>query len=217
MLNPVRLLLLIFAVVNAAQGTPCFVDSTNHGGGLFSYTFRRGDAPAVFGLSFNGSYIRLQSYEVVEIQDAPGWTHTISASGVITWSVSSGTIFLDQPVTFSVRSRLTESTTYSNGVILGSAFELPDRLNLLGGGFQTFTFLGPALPSLRAERNGANLTITWPTEVQGLQLEASDALGVPASWIPVPIVPTIVNSNATVEVPVADRQKLFRLALPTAQ
>ncbi len=223
MLGFARLFLVILVVVNTAQGFPCLVESTNHGGGLFSYTFRRGDDPYVWRLGTNGGFILLQSHRVLEVQDAPGWTHSISSSGLITWTVPSGIQFLDEPVTFSVRSSLTDSVTYAGGTngnnigrIIGTVYELPGRTNYLGGGFQSFGFVGPALPSLSVSRNGTSVTVSWAADVQGLQLEASERSGTLASWSSVTNVPVIVDSKFTVELPSSDPQKFFRLASPSA-
>jgi hypothetical protein len=217
-----RTFLLVFATVNTAQGIPCLVESTNLGGGLFSYTFQRGSDPGVWGISTNEGSIWIQSYGVLDVQDSPGWTHTTSSSGVITWitwTVTNGIVFLDDPITFSVRSCLTESVTYTNtsrGGIIGVVFELPGRTNVLGGGYQEFDFVGPALPSLSIGQSGTNVTVQWSPQAQGLQLEASDRLDVSALWTTVTNVPAIVDSKFTVELPFRDRQKYFRLVCPCA-
>ena len=213
-----RLFLLICVMVNTAQALPCFVASTNHGGGWFSYTFSRGDDPYVWGLRSTGGFIQMQSYGVLEVLDSPGWTHTISSSGLIVWTVTNGIVFLDvPPVTFSIRSCLTESATYTQfglGAIVGSVWELPGRTHSLGGGLQNFAFVGPALPSLNVERTGTNVTVQWSAQAQGLHLEACEQLDILASWTSVTNVPTIVNSNYTVEMPAAGLQKFFRLVSP---
>ena len=94
-----------FCIVPMAYGIPCIVESTDHGGGLFSYTFRRGDDPYVWGLGTDFGTVYLQSYGVIEVQEPPGWTHSISPSGRITWAVTSGVAFLDEPATFTVNRR----------------------------------------------------------------------------------------------------------------
>lgn len=219
-----RTFLLVFAIVNTAQGLPCLGESTNLGGGLFSYTFQRGSDPGVWGISTNEGSVWLQSYGILDVQDAPGWTHTISSSGMITWiswTVTNGIVFLDDPVTFSIRSCLTESVTYTNtsrggivGGIIGVVYELPGRTNVLVGGYQGFDFVGPALPSLSIGQSGTNVTVQWSAQAQGLQLEASDRLDVSALWTTVTNVPVIVDSKFTVEMPSTDRQKYFRLVCP---
>ena len=213
-----RTFLLVFAIVNTAQGLPCLVDSTNLGGGLFSYTFRRGSDPGVWGISTNEGSVGLQAYGILDVQDAPGWTHTISSIGMIkwiTWTVTNGIVFLDDPVTFSVRSCLTESVTgISRGVIIGAVFELPGRTNYLVGGYQSFDYVGPALPSLSIGQTGTNVTVQWSAQAQGLRLETSDRLDISALWTTVTNAPAIVDSKFTVEMPSTDRQKYFRLVCP---
>ena len=125
-------------LVAMAHGTPCVVESTDHGGGLFSYTFRRGDDAYVWGLGTDLGTVYLQSYGVVEVQEPPGWTHSISPSGRITWSVTNGVAFLDEPVTFTVRSCLTESAIYppdaSVSAINGESRRLIQKRNAAGDG-----------------------------------------------------------------------------------
>jgi len=218
----VQTILLMQGAVAAAQTLPCFVDSTNHGGGLFTYTFRRGDAPYVWGLGTNlnfigGGTIVFQSYGVLEVQEPPGWTHNISSSGRITLSVTAGPGYLDEPVVFSVLSCLTESRPYSGldgGYIIGAVFALPGRTNYLGGGYQMFDYIGPALPRLSILPEGTNVTVRWAGEAQGLQLEESERLGVLNAWSPVTNLPAIIDGEFTVTIPATDSQRFFRLVSP---
>lgn len=218
----VQMCLLVCLSITTAHGALCFVQSTNHGGGLFSYTFQRGDEAYVWGLSTTFSAIDMQCHGAREIQDPPGWNHSISPAGRITWTVTNGLVFLDEPVTFSVRSCLTESTTYRvteqwgpegpAGYIAGVAFTLPEHMQTFYGGIQFFEFIGPALPSLSIERAIPDVIIRWPVEAQGLQLEAVDQLGPVGAWTSVTNLPAVVNSMFEVRLPVTDSAKFFRLA-----
>lgn len=81
MRNLAPAILIVYAVVTSAQNIPCFVETTNHGGGLFTYTFRRGDASFVWGLGTNlhysvGGRIEFQSYGILDVQTPPGWTYS---------------------------------------------------------------------------------------------------------------------------------------------
>lgn len=180
MLILARIFLITCAIVMPVRGVPCFVASTNLGGGLFSYTFQQGDDPYVWGISSNDNGgVAVPSIGVLEIYDAPGWTHTNSL-GWITWTFTNGIAFLDEPVTFSVQSCLTESASYtgtSGGIIFGSVYELPGLTNDLGTGFQWFDYVGPILPVLNIYQSGTNVTVWWSAEAQGMQLEASVRLG----------------------------------------
>ena len=144
-----------------ADSLPCQVDSSNDGNGLYAYTFHRDDAPYVWGWTWttNGG-IWMQFYGVREVQDPPGWSHRIDASGAVFWSPSQLPVYLDDPVTFSIRSCLAQTTTYTNwwppgpypvGTIVGGGSELPGQTNFLEGGYQNFGFAGPALPTLSIE------------------------------------------------------------------
>ncbi len=211
----------------STQSLPCLVSSTNLGGGLFSYTFQRGNLPYIWGVRTNTDYytdyIGLQSYGILGVQDAPGWTHTVSPSGLITWKVTNGIVFLDQPVTFTVQSCLTESTESTNysgvnrGFIVGALYSLPDFTYFFEGGYQSFNFIGPALPRLGISQIGTSTTVSWSAEAQGLQLEASDRLDTLASWESITNIPTIVGSKYNVGISATSRQKFFRLVIPCSQ
>ena len=206
------------------RGVPCFVESTNHGGGLFSYTFRRGDDPYVWGVGTNLGLIQLQSHGVLDVRDPSGWTHTISSSGLISWTVTNGIVFLDEPVTFWLRSCLTESAPYSGfgpdgpfGGIFSVVFALPERTKILGGGYQAFDFVGPALPTLTIRRRLEDVVIRWSADAQGLRLEAAERLDSSGSWTSVTNAVTIENSKFTVILPTGDSARFFRLVAPCTQ
>src|SRR6185503_3037925 len=208
-------------IVAMAHGIPCIVESTNHGGGLFSYTFRRGDDPYVWGLGTDFGTVYLQSYGVVEVQEPPGWTHSISPSGRITWAVTNGVAFLDEPVTFTVRSCLSESASYpaeaSVSAINSVVFELPDRIHTLGGGYQAFDWIGPVRPSLTIERTDTVVLVRWSAQALGVQLETCDSLDSSGLWTSVTNAPTLVDSKFTVMLPAIASTRFFRLATPCTQ
>jgi hypothetical protein len=216
-----QMILLICLSVTTAHGDLCAVQSTNHGGGLFSYTFQRGDEPYVWGLGTSFGIIELQCYGVREVQSPPGWNHSVSSSGRITWTVTNGLVFLDEPVTFSVRSCLTEAATYRTtaewgpegplGYIAGVAFTAPGHVQTINGGIQYVEFIGPTLPTLSIERASPDVIIRWPAEAQGLQLEAVDQLAVSASWRSVTNLPMVVNSMYEVRLPATNAAMFFRL------
>ncbi|MBI2929746.1 MAG: hypothetical protein HYY24_29150 [Verrucomicrobia bacterium] len=84
--------------------------------------------------------------------------------GLITWTVTNGVVFLEEPVVFSVRSCLTEARTYASAttdplsVIIGAAYTLPDH-RVFAGGYQRFDFVGPALPQLSIQDTATNVTV----------------------------------------------------------
>src|SRR6266545_6956954 len=114
MKSAAQVMLCLWTMVVTAQELPCLVESTNHGGGVYSYTFRQGDSPYIWGISpTNGAYLFVHSQGILEAEDPPGWTHSISPSGRITWTPTNRLVFLEEPITFTVRSCLTESATYA--------------------------------------------------------------------------------------------------------
>ena len=225
--NVITAILLVYAAGASAQDVACTVETTNHGGGLFTYTFKRGNLPYVWALgeseSYTGGVISLQSYGVLDVQEPPGWMHTVSSSGLITWTVTDGPGFLDEPVEFSVLSCLTESKAYTYfddgivGYIAGVVVALPDRTDYLGGGYQVFDFTGPVLPRLRVLQQGANVSIHWSAEAQGLQLEESARTDIPEAWSPVTNLPSIIDLEYVVTLPATNSQRFFRLVAPCAR
>ena len=204
---------------------PCFVDSSHDGNGLYSYTFRRGDAPYVWGLDPNGEFftsgIVMQFYGIREIAPTPGWSNLVSSDGLISWSPSGERIFLDEPVTFSIRSCLTETATYDNGWpgpytrggIVGMVYALPGRTNAVGGGFQTFIFTGPTRPKLFVEREENYITLSWSLLARECQLESCDSLQLPQIWTPVTNAPFVSGTNYTVVLPTTNSTRVFRLTI----
>lgn len=224
------LLLACFLLVggpNTGRGWPCEVDTTTDGQGLFTYRFHRGDYPNVWAVYTNNA-IYMQSYGVLEVVDAPGWCHAIDGTGWINWSPTNGLVFLDDPVTFSVRSCLAESATYDAwpwwppggypvGIITGSVYELPGRTNCLGGGYQNFIFTGPARPKLFIEQQGNELLLRWSTRSQRCQLESACEVDSVPFWSPVTNQPVVIGTNFTVTLSATNSLQLFRLSTPTVQ
>lgn len=129
------------------------VSSTTDGNGLFSYTFDLGSSSYVWGVSSDNGDIYMQSHGILEVISPPGWTATVDANEFITWQPTSGTVYVGQPsLTFSVLSSYTDSILYDQwgvsdpvylkGIIGGTLFTVPDHQGV-GGGFETFSFLGP--------------------------------------------------------------------------
>lgn len=219
-------LLCSSGLVATAQEVPCFVDSTHDGNGFFSYTFRRGNAPYVWGLdTWPASGIGIQSYGILEVVSPPGWTNSVTPGGWITWSVTDEIRFLDEPATFSIRSSLAEAVAYDHGgtgpyprgVIVGSVYELPGRTNQLGGGYQNFNLIGPALPALVIEQTEQDIVLRWSTLAQGCQLQTADELTLPAVWKPVTNLPVVKEANFVVNLPRTATAQWFRLTTPAVQ
>lgn len=204
----------------------CQVDSTNDGNGLFTYTFHRGDQPYVWGLSPDFGVIDMLIYGILEVQDPPGWTHSVSTNSYIRWSVTNGLVFLDDPVTFSVRSFLVETATYDHwpppghyprGIIVAGAYGLPGHTNTFSGGYEVFVFIGPALPTLAIEENNNDILLRWSTLAQGCSLQAADDLSPPAIWTSITNEPLTVGTNFVVILPQTNSAQYFRLVIPAVQ
>ena len=145
---------LIFAStwMALAQGNVS-VSSTTDGHGLFSYTFDLGSTSYVWGISPDNGDIYIQSHGILEVITPPGWAATVDVNEFITWQPTNGTIYIGQPpLTFSIISSYTNSILYDQwgtsdpvylkGLIGGTLFTVPDHQGV-GGGFETFSFLGP--------------------------------------------------------------------------
>src|SRR4051794_17183607 len=146
-----------------AQDLPCYLQSTNDGHGLFTYTLQRGIVPYVWGLTPQYDRIEVQSYGILEVQEPPGWTHTVSASGMIYWTVLSGIVYLEEPLTFTVRSCLSESALYTKPDwlrIWATVYMLPDH-KTYAGGYQGFDYTGPTFPHLSIGQSGTNVIVQW--------------------------------------------------------
>ena len=209
----------LLAAAEVASALPCDMVSTNDGNGLFTYTFQRGDTPYVWGLDTNAS-IHLQAYGVLEVRTPPAWTYAISNPDRIIFVPTQGTNFLDEPVTFSVRSCLTEPTRYesvsgpyTSGIILGVVFALPERTEMLGGGYQSFTYVGPALPRLMIERNGSEIVLRWPSSALGLAVEMSDFMP-DSGWTRVLDEPVLSGATWIIKTPAQPSPQFFRLVTP---
>lgn len=129
------------------------VSNTNDGNGLFSYTFNLASGSSyVWGLNADQGNILIPSYGILDIISPPGWTATVDANEIIDWRpTSSDWAFIGQPsLTFSVQSSSTVAVLYDNlpgnnyseGLVGGTLFTVPDHQGVAGG-FEYFSFLGP--------------------------------------------------------------------------
>lgn len=137
-----------------APGQPyIWVDSTTDGNGLFSYTFESASTNYVWGLSDGNGNIVLQSHGILDVISPPGWEATVNPDETISWTVSSGTVFVGEPaLMFSVQSSFTgvasydqllgSGDPYQGGVIGGSLYSLPNHQGVALG-FERFNYLGP--------------------------------------------------------------------------
>jgi hypothetical protein len=136
--------------------------------------------------------------------------------------VTNGTAYLDQPVTFRLRSLLTESKFLAHtnsevrsagdvGIIVGQAVHRDDHTSVLGGGIQFFSYVAPVLPSLSVGRLGTNILTKWSTNAVGLMLQSNSEITNVTGWNSVTNTPATMGSNYVVEVPVAAGTRFFRL------
>src|SRR5439155_5694800 len=134
-----RLFLLALVGCSGAEicGQGVFsVVSTNDGNGQFSWTFS-----STGGSSPDVDHFQMRLYGVQETFSPQGWTGTIDAGDVVTWSYvgGGGTPFNGSPITLSIRSSSIEAIVY--GGIGNSTY--PDGLywgNLVAG---RFVYEGP--------------------------------------------------------------------------
>lgn len=212
-------MVFLFGVSLQAQPLAAHVESSADGEGWFTYTFSRGEAPYVWGIDPVYGAIQMQSYGVLEIVDPPGWTHTLSSTDEIQWRTTDQIRFLDEPVTFRLRSCLTLSTQYRGlgpGFILGAVFALPGRTNYLAGGYEVFEFVGPARTELKIERFGTNITVSWPTNAGSLVLEGNAKPSDPSGWVEIAATGE-ESSRHLAQIPATDPARFFRLRSPSAK
>lgn len=215
------------ATAASAQTEICHVTSTNHGGGVFSYTFARGNTDYVWGIG-NGPFtlpgsgsILLKSLEVVDVQSPPGWTATVT-NDLIEWQKANELVYLDDPITFVLRSRLTEGAFYPVqfsdpngmfGVILGQIFRPPDPVPIHGG-FERFAYIGPTYPKLSIAFSSPTVELRWSTNTVGFELQ-SMATSAPGNvWSSINATPQVMGTNYAVTVPASQSGELFRLRRP---
>lgn len=210
-------LLLFLSLLRSvhAAAVPCIVESTNQGGGWFSYSFKRGDADFIWRLSQNGGQVIVIHFPgVLEIEHPPGWSHEFGPPNFVSFSVTNGEAFIDEPVTFRLRSLLTETTIYgftnNPGVIVADAVQLPGR-TVLSGGVQFFSYISPVFPTLAATWNGTNIVAQWSTNAVGLKLQENSEITNRVGWSAVTNVPIVVGTNHTVEIPASGAFRFFRL------
>jgi uncharacterized repeat protein (TIGR03803 family) len=103
---------------------------------------------------------------------------------------------------------------YAGLVLLGNTlYGTANYLGNLGGG--TLFSLSFA-PQLTITRSGANVVLTWPTNVAGLDytgftLQSTTNLVSPTDWSTNSPTPVVVNGQNTVTNPASGAQKFFRL------
>lgn len=210
-------LLLFFSLLRSVQAAavPCLVESTNQGGGWFSYSFKRGDADFIWRLSQNGGQVIVIHFPgVLEVELPQGWSNEFGPPNFVYFSVTDGDVFIDEPVTFRLRSMLTETTTYgftnNPGVIGADLVQLPGR-TFLSGGVQRFSYIGPVFPTISATWNGTNIVAQWPTNAVGLKLQENSEITNRVGWSAVTNVPIVVGTNHRVELPASGAFRFFRL------
>jgi uncharacterized repeat protein (TIGR03803 family) len=67
-------------------------------------------------------------------------------------------------------------------------------------------------PELGISRSGANVIITWSTNITGFTLQSATNLDSPSFWSTVSPLPTVVNGQYTVTNPIAGTQQFYRLS-----
>ena len=222
-MKPLPLLLLLSGLTALSTvAATCCVESAATGDGWFRYTFSHGDSPVAWGFSTNYGAIQLQSAGILEVREPAGWTHSISASGLIEWRVAQGTACLDEPLAFEVRTCLSGAAPCgplnpdgsAAGFIFAMVVEWPSRTPTLYSGYQPFTFTGPARPALALRKEGAQLVAAWPAAAPGCVLEETACLGPDAHWTPVAPPPSAVDGGMQTRLDPARPAAFYRLAVP---
>jgi len=137
----------------SAKSQQLAVTSSTDGNGLFTYTFGTSSSSLIWGTQTNQAII-LPSFGILAITTPPDWTYSIQNETNIYFTPKSGLVYIGEPdVTFSVRSSSTSAVPYTNttffaeysrGLIGGNVYTLPDHVGVAGG-YESFSFLGPAV------------------------------------------------------------------------
>lgn len=115
-------------------------------------------------------------------------------------------------------------TTFNAGTgadgSVSSILVLPDGPIIIGGEFLTVDnrlrpyvarLHGTPLPVLTINQSGALAVLSWPSGTGNYQLQQSEDLQLPGSWVPVTGTPLIIDGQFTVRVPMATPRGYFRL------
>lgn len=114
--------------------------------------------------------------------------------------------------------------TANGGTNGGSGFGGGGRIAILGYDLSAFTFGGTLggqgtlymQPGINTQisRSGSQFTVAWPAFLNGFNLESTDTLSTPTTWIPVTNPPMMVGDTFTITVDPADNHRFFRLRKP---
>lgn len=217
-----QLLLLACLSPTLAQAAPATFETAHLDTGLFSFTFSRGGDQVVWGFDQDSGHVQLYFPGVVAVEHPPGWSASLQSPGWILWTVPTGPIYFDEPVTFRARSCLNAVANYSGdsgalgpyGAIFTDLYELPDYRPLPILGFQVFEYAGPALPILTIEKGDGEIVLRGFRVSDGFILEAADNLGPAAQWLQVPEKISVANFEFTLRIPAGASPRFFRLRHP---
>jgi MYXO-CTERM domain-containing protein len=154
-----------FAVAATCSGSMIAVDSSNDGGGLFSYVVTRGADPYLFGGMSSSLFIRVPSYGVVDTFDPPGWQSITTDPHTVTWQYLGTWVLDNETVTCQLQSvsssgitydQLDPAASYPQGYVMGDVYDTNHQLYTSSGGgdvtsinivgYERFSFTGPVIP-----------------------------------------------------------------------
>jgi hypothetical protein len=154
---------ILFAACNICRGALITVESYTDSNGFYRCTAKKGDEPFLLGGGTNLCF-QVQSFNVVSINDPPGWQSTEGASGIISWNFTNeNVITIDAPIQFSFQSHNTDFvyyTEYPLGIIFGDIYNTngtlyspnsgPEANNFFTSvniaGYEQFGYVGPVIP-----------------------------------------------------------------------
>lgn len=159
----------LFTACNFCKGVLITVESYTDSNGFFRYTVNKGDEPFLFGGGSNLCF-QVQSYNVITVNNPPGWQPAISASEIISWKFTNQNVTtIDSTIQFSVQSDINDFVNYNQmepninyplGIIFGDVYNTNKTLyspygssstnyfttSINVAGYERFEFLGPAIP-----------------------------------------------------------------------
>jgi hypothetical protein len=156
---------LPLAAALTCSGSMIAVNSSDDGGGLFSYVVTRGADPYLFGGMSSSLFIRVPSYGIVATYDPPGWRSVTTDAHTVTWQYQGTWVLDSEVVTCALQSvsssaidydDLDPSGTYPQGYVMGDVYTTNHQLYSSAGGgdvtsinvvgYERFQFIGPVVP-----------------------------------------------------------------------
>jgi len=159
-------LILLIGTIGIADcfGAMTSVQSGTDSNGVYFYSVTSGDESLTFG-GQGILAVRIPSKEILETFSTEGWTSAVSENVALWFCTNDNARIADQPTTFSLRSAVSDWTTYDvtsdtypAGYVFGSVYYTNGNLYTTDSGtngmvaseniagYESFGFIGPVVP-----------------------------------------------------------------------